>query len=56
MEIGKSFLTLEIQKPNIQNIQDPEPSQKVKMGCFVKIVKSYNYFFKALYLRSLTGF
>ena len=47
------------------NIQNPdifkpdtylEPSQRLKMTCFAKIVTSYNYFFKALYLRSMTEF
>ena len=33
-----------------------EPSQRYKMGFFAKIVKNYNYFYKALQLRSLTGF
>ena len=33
-----------------------EPSQRLKMECFIKIVKSYNYFSKAFYLRFLTGF
>ena len=33
-----------------------EPSQRFKMERFVKIIKSYNYFSKALYHRSLTGF
>ena len=33
-----------------------ELSQKFKMDCFGKIVKSYNCFSKVLYLRSLAGF
>ena len=33
-----------------------EPSQKFKMVYFAKIIKSYNYFSKAPYLRSLTWF
>ena len=33
-----------------------EPSQRLKMECFAKIVKSYNYCSKALYLQSLAGF
>ena len=32
-----------------------EPSQRFQMECFEKIVKSYNYFSKAYYLRSWTG-
>ena len=33
-----------------------EPSERFKMELFAKIFKNYNYFSKALYLRSLTGF
>ena len=33
-----------------------EPSQRLKIEFFAKIVKKYNYFPKALHLRSLTGF
>ena len=33
-----------------------EPSQRFKTEFFAKIVKNYNYFFKALHLRSLTEF
>ena len=33
-----------------------EPYQRFKMECFAKIIKSYDYFSKALYLRSLLRF
>ena len=33
-----------------------EPSQRFKMEFFAKIFKNYNYFSKALHLRSLTEF
>ena len=46
------FRTLTYFKPNTYS----ELSQRVKMECFKTIVKSYNYFSKVLYLRSLTGF
>ena len=32
-----------------------EPSKRFKMEIFAKIAKNYNYFSKALHLRSLTG-
>ena len=53
-KIGKPFATLKIQsnglfKPNTYW----EPSKRFK--CFIKRVKSYDYFSKALFLRSLTG-
>ena len=46
------FRTLTYLKPDTY----VEPSQRLKMTCFAKIVTSYNYFFKALYLRSMTEF
>ena len=39
---------------NLHIISPLEPSQR--MECFAKVVRSYNYSSKALYLRSLTGF
>ena len=38
--------TLTHLKPDLYS----QPSQKFKMECFAKIVKSYNYFSKELYL------
>ena len=32
-----------------------EPSKRFKMECFTKVVESYNYFHKVLYLGFLTG-
>ena len=46
------FRTQTYLKPDIHS----EPSQILKMECFVKIVESCNYFFKSLYFRSLAGF
>ena len=46
------FRTLTYLKPHTY----VEPSQRCKIECFAKIVKSYNYFFKTLYLRSLRRF
>ena len=46
------FRTLTYFKPGT----NAEPSQRFKMKFFAKIVKNYNYFSKALHLRSLTEF
>ena len=67
MKIGKPCVTLEIQNPTdnpeifrtltyLKLDTYSEPSQRFKMECFAKIVKSHNYFSKVLYLRSLTEF
>ena len=66
-KIGKSCVTLEIQNPsNIDNHgifitlthlkcdTYSEPSQRFKLDCFEKIVKSCNHFSTELYLRTLT--
>ena len=46
------FRTLTHLKPN----RYPEPSERFRMECFVKVVKNYSYFSKELYLRTLAGF
>ena len=51
IKIDKPCVILEIQNPGFL-----KSSQRFKIECFGKIVKSYNYFSKALCLRSLTGF
>ena len=59
---GKLHFLCRVQSWNMQNIAMfkthtySESSQRFKTECFAKIVKLYNYFSKALYLRSLTGF
>ena len=65
-KIGKLCVTLEIQNPDSSGIfrtltylkldTYSEPSQRFKIECFAKIILSYNYFSKVLYLKPLTGF
>ena len=52
MKIYKYSLIRTYLKPDTYS----EPSQRFEMECFAKIVKNYNYFSKALHLRSLTEF
>ena len=55
-KIDKACVTLEIQNSSILTILEySEPSQRFKMECFAKIVKSYNHISKAVCLRFLTG-
>ena len=65
MKMGKPCVIMEIKNyypeifralTNSKPDSYSEPSQKLKMAYFAKIVKSYNYFSKTLNLRSLTGF
>ena len=62
-KISKPFVTLEIQNLVILTILEylkpdrySESSQRFQMECFEKMFESYNYFSRALRLRSLAGF